>query len=515
MPSSSSSLSQALLFQSTQSNQSCKKMEQAAIFWGVLSLLIGLICYKKFNSTKPKLDGVERKGVIPKGNPCWPLIGETLEFIASGYSSRPVDFMLKRKALYGKVFKTHILGFPIIVSTDAEVNKVILQNQGNVFVPNYPKSITELLGEASILQMNGSRHKKVHTIIASFLKSPQFKSRITSVIESSVTRSLSSWSEPDQRFLYIQDETKKITFEVLVRVLMSLEPGEELDYFRREYMEFIKGLICIPVKFPGTRLFKSLKAKERLLKVVDMIVADRKHALISGEEIRSPPQDVVDVLLWEAIVDSDKQSRPPMELVSGNIIEMMIPGEDSVPTAMTLAVKFLSDCPAALNRLVEENMDFKKRKVHSGEPYAWTDYMSLQFTQNVINETLRMANIINAVWRKALKDVEIDGYLIPKGWCVVASFTSVHMDEEIYKNPYQFDPWRWEETGIANNNNLTPFGGGQRLCPGLELSKLEIAIFLHHLATTYKWEAEPDRIVTFPTVKMKNRLPVKIIPLFS
>lgn len=51
----------------------------------------------------------------------------------------------------------------------------------------------------------------------------------------------------------------QITFEVLVRVLMSLEPGEELDYFRREYMEFIKGLICIPIKFPGTRLYKSLK----------------------------------------------------------------------------------------------------------------------------------------------------------------------------------------------------------------------------------------------------------------
>lgn len=27
----------------------------------------------------------------------------------------------------------------------------------------------------------------------------------------------------------------------------------------------------------------------------------------------------------------------------------------------------------------------------------------------VINETLRMANIINGVWRKALKDVEIKG----------------------------------------------------------------------------------------------------------
>lgn len=37
---------------------------------------------------------------IPRGTSGWPLIGETLEFIASGYSSRPVTFMEKRKSLY-------------------------------------------------------------------------------------------------------------------------------------------------------------------------------------------------------------------------------------------------------------------------------------------------------------------------------------------------------------------------------------------------------------------------------
>lgn len=84
-----------------------------------------------------------------------------------------------------------------------------------------------------------------------------------------------------------------------------------------------------------------------------------------------------------------------------------------------------------------------------------------------------MANIINAVWRKAVKDVKIKGewnnfggdcvqiwycaelemevhfpdYLIPEGWGVMASFTSIHMDEENYENPYQFNPWRWEVSG--------------------------------------------------------------------
>nr|XP_023888815.1 3-epi-6-deoxocathasterone 23-monooxygenase-like [Quercus suber] len=156
-------------------------------------------------------------------------------------------------------------------------------------------------------------------------------------------------------------------------------------------------------------------------------------------------------------------------------------------------------------------MELKKQKTDSGEDYAWSEYMSLQFTQNVISETLRMANIINGVWRKALKDVEIKGYSIPQGWCVLASFISVHMNEDNYENPYEFNPWRWEKMeATVNNNFFTPFGGGQRLCPGLEYSRLQLSIFLHHLVTTYRWVAQQDEIVYFPTVKMKRKLPITV-----
>lgn len=56
-----------------------------------------------------------------------------------------------------------------------------------------------------------------------------------------------------------------MTFEILVKVLMSISPGEDLDILKLEFEEFIKGLICIPVKFPGTRLYKSLKVKSFFL----------------------------------------------------------------------------------------------------------------------------------------------------------------------------------------------------------------------------------------------------------
>ncbi|KAF5454499.1 hypothetical protein F2P56_024159 [Juglans regia] len=471
--------------------------------WVFIGILVGWYWIKE----KKK---IETKHGLPEGNLGWPFIGETLEFIASGYTSQPVSFMEKRRSLYGKVFRTNILGTPIIVSTDPEVNKVILQNHGSTFIPAYPKSITELFGKNSILQINGTLQKRVHALIGGFLRSPQLKARITKEIEHSVKFTLSTWK--DMHEIYVQDETKKITFEVLVEALMSIGPGEDMNFLKREFEEFVKGLICIPIKFPGTRLYKSLKAKERMLKVVRRIVEERKTALRNTNE-KPPIIDFVDVLLRD-IEESSEMQRLPYDFITGNIIELMVPGEETMPTAMTLVVKFLSDCPVALEKLMEENMELKKMKTDSSEGYTWTDYMSMQFTQNVISETLRLANIINGVWRKALKDVQIKGYSIPQGWCVLASFSSVHMNENNYENPYRFDPWRWEKMGAAVNNNFfTPFGGGQRLCPGLELSRLELSIFLHHLVTSYRWVAQQDEIVYFPTVKMKRKLPIRVTPI--
>ncbi|MBA0560747.1 hypothetical protein Golob_017625 [Gossypium lobatum] len=489
--------------------------------WGfvlMMSLLMGIVVAGWF-WYKQKEDKKMKSG-IPKGSLGWPFLGETLDFIACGYSSRPVSFMDKRKLLHGNVFKTHILGTPIIVSTDPDVNKVVLQNHGNTFVPAYPKSIRLLLGPSSILQMNGNLQKRVHALIAGFLRSPQLKTSITTNIENSVRQTLGSWQH--MQLVHVQQETKKITFQVLVKVLMSVDPGEDLEFMKREFEEFIKGLICLPIKFPGTRLYKSLKAKERLVKMVEKILKERKMGMAKTGE-NSVVNDAVDVLLRDISEEGDdddeqgetkeKQSLP-LDYISGNIIEMMIPGEETVPMAMTLAVKFLGDSPVALHQLMEENMELKKQKMNCGEDYSWTDYLSLPFTQNVISETLRLANIINGVWRKAVKDIDIKGYLIPQGWCVLASFISVHMDEENYEHPYRFHPWRWERLGTAvNNNSFTPFGGGQRLCPGIELSRLEISIFLHHLITSYRWVAEEDHIIYFPTVRMKRKLPISVTRL--
>ncbi|MCI10951.1 3-epi-6-deoxocathasterone 23-monooxygenase-like, partial [Trifolium medium] len=98
----------------------------------------------------------KHRNQLPQGTLGWPFIGETIEFVSCAYTDRPESFMNKRRAMYGKVFKSHIFGSATIVSTDADVNKFILQSDAKVFVPSYPKSLMELMGESSILLINGT-----------------------------------------------------------------------------------------------------------------------------------------------------------------------------------------------------------------------------------------------------------------------------------------------------------------------------------------------------------------------
>jgi 3-epi-6-deoxocathasterone 23-monooxygenase len=77
-----------------------------------------------------------------------------------------------------------------------------------------------------------------------------------------------------------------------------------------------------------------------MVKLVQNVIQARKHSGLSNI-----PKDVVDVLL------NDSSELLTEDLIADNMIDMMIPGEDSVPVLMTLAIKYLSDCPTALQQL--------------------------------------------------------------------------------------------------------------------------------------------------------------------
>ncbi|PNX95607.1 cytochrome p450 85a-like protein [Trifolium pratense] len=171
-----------------------------------------------------------------------------------------------------------------------------------------------------------------------------------------------------------------------------------------------------------------------------------------------------------------------------------------------MAVKYLHDHPKALEELRKEHLAIRERK-KPNEPIDSNDLKSMKFTRAVIFETSRLATIVNGVLRKTTQDMELNGYLIPKGWRIYVYTREINYDTFLYPDPLTFNPWRWMDKSLESQNYFLIFGGGTRLCPGKELGITEISTFLHYLVTRYSWqEVGGDKLMKFPRVQAPNGL---------
>ncbi|XP_047173001.1 cytochrome P450 90A1-like [Vigna umbellata] len=438
-----------------------------------------------------------RKLRLPPGSYGLPFIGETLQLISAYKSANPEPFMDERVRRYGSIFMTHVFGEATVFSADPELNRFILQNEGKLLDCSYPGSISNLLGKHSLLLMKGALHKRMHSLTMSFANSSILKDHLLHDIDRLIGLNLDTWSDR----VTLMDQAKKITFELTVKQLMSFDPDQWTESLRKEYVLVIEGFFTLPLPLFSTTYRRAIKARTKVAEALTLVVRQRREEYNEGKGKKS---DMLGALLASGDHFSDEQ-------IVDFLLALLVAGYETTSTIMTLAVKFLTETPLALAQLKEEHDQIRARS-DPGAPLEWTDYKSMVFTQHVVNETLRVANIIGGIFRRATTDINIKGYTIPKGWKVFASFRAVHLNPEYYKDARTFNPWRWQSNSseAANPANVyTPFGGGPRLCPGYELARVVLSVFLHRFVTRFSWvPAEEDKLVFFPTTRTQKRYPI-------
>ncbi|WP_433602445.1 cytochrome P450 [Nocardia sp. CA-135953] len=92
-----------------------------------------------------------------------------------------------------------------------------------------------------------------------------------------------------------------------------------------------------------------------------------------------------------------------------------------------------------------------------------------------VEEILRWSSPLAYFRRATTEDVEIRGQQIPAGSSVTIWFMSGNRDEEVFRDPFQFDITR------SPNPHLAFGGGGPHFCLGHGLGRLEITAFLQEL----------------------------------
>ncbi|GLJ36847.1 hypothetical protein SUGI_0743910 [Cryptomeria japonica] len=459
----------------------------------VLGLVIGYIAWV----LKWKVNKGE-KGLpyrLPPGSMGYPIVGETFHFFKPNNSFGVPPFIHERKQRYGSVFKTSIVGRTVVVCTEAEDNNFIFQQEGRLFRSWYPESFTQVFGEQNVGSLHGYMYKYLRNMVLTLVGPEPLKQNFLPQIHQNILSETAHWNHS---VLDIKEASASIIFDFTAKKLISYDPSTD-GGLRRNFEAFIQGLISFPLDIPGTAYHRCLKGRSRAMDKLKKMLAKRR------ENPHLENADFFDHLISEL----NKQGTLLTEDIALDLIFVLLFASfETTSLAVTLALKFVTENPKALKELQEEHEAILARKEDKESELTWTEYKSMRFTSNVINETIRLANIVPGMFRKAMKDVQIGGYSIPAGWTVMVCPTAMHLDPFVFPDPVSFNPWRWQDAEDSNSiiaKHYSPFGGGIRFCVGTDFTKLYLSVFLHCLVTRYTWKAvKGGEILRTPGLSFPN-----------
>jgi len=160
------------------------------------------------------------------------------------------------------------------------------------------------------------------------------------------------------------------------------------------------------------------------------------------------------------------------EEIAGLSVALMLAGyHTSNITSSWLGIHLL-----AHSSVLEAVMQEQEKVVGDG-PLDFEKIKKMELLENCMSESLRLRPPIILIWRVAVQNFQLKGYVIPKGSLVCVSPATRHRSETIYTKPNEYDPWRFTAERMENkkeNYGFLPFSTGDHYCVGEKFAFLQV-----------------------------------------
>ncbi|CAB4321310.1 unnamed protein product [Prunus armeniaca] len=407
-----------------------------------------------------------------------PLVGETLNAMTPSYSIDLHPFVKKRLQKYGPIFRTSLVGRPIVVSTDPEFNSYLSQQEGKLVELGFFDSFAKILKLSGEISTAGSIiHKYLRSITLNHFGAETLKEKLLPLIEKTVVKTLDSWSS--QASVEVKHASSVMLLNFGAKHTIGYDAETSSDNFSDKFSRIMNSLLSFPLNVPGTAYHNGLKDRDMIITMLKDMLKKRR---MSPDTHRG---DFID----QISSDMDKEKFLSEDFVVYVLFGMLFAGFHPISSIMALAFSVLAEHPAALEELTAENEALLKNRENPNSSLTWDEYKSMTFTHQIVNETLRLGNLGPALFRRALKDIPVNGFTIPAGWTIMVLTSALQLSPNTFMDPLEFNPWRWKDLdSLVVSKNFMPFGRGSRQCAGAEYSRVFLATFLHVLVTKYSWK---------------------------
>ncbi|KAH6837107.1 hypothetical protein C2S53_016279 [Perilla frutescens var. hirtella] len=242
--------------------------------------------------------------------------------------------------------------------------------------------------------------------------------------------------------------------------------------------------------FPSSKLLNLLclnkyrlwKMRRKLDAILEGVVEE--HKLKQSGEFGG--EDIVDVLLR---MQKNSQLQFPIttDTIKGFIFDTFAAGTETSSTTTVWAMAELMKNPRVMANVQAEVREGLKGK----KSVDASDVQQLKYLKSVVKETLRLHPPFPLIPRKCREDIEVEGYSIPSNSRIVINVWSLGRDPLYWEEPEIFWPERFDHIStdyVGNNFEFIPFGGGRRICPGLNLGVANVEVPLAQLLYHFDWK---------------------------
>ena len=397
---------------------------------------------------------------------------------------------------HGSMYQFRIAHKPVVAVTDTDLINEVLRKRPDAYRRlNAIEPVLKEMGINGVFSAEGDHWYRQRRIAMQALNNAHLRQFFETLVK--VTGRLKArWDQAvanggvveAQKDLtrYTIDVTANLAFGYDVNTLET--EGDDLQRHLERIFPMINRRINAPfpywhfVKMPADRALEESLAFVH--QAIHGFIAHSRACLANDPELVAHPTNFLEAMLATRDVEGSEFTD---EEISGNVLTMLLGGEDSTASTMAWIFHFLTEHPDIQARAQTE-VDEVLGKSEMLRDYR--DHERLPYVEAVAFETMRLKSVFPVLFLGTNQDVELGGVHIPAGTAIFLLTRQCGMQEEAFASPHQFFPERWlvSRAGTQEGHNtkaFVPFGAGPRFCPGRNLALLEIKAIMAMLCRNF------------------------------
>ena len=334
----------------------------------------------------------------------------------------------------------------------------------------------------------------------------------------------------------LQADLMRYTVDTIAGLAFGAEVNtlESNDHVIQQHLDKIFPALFKRILSPVAtwRFFRSSTDRqlERSIAEVNAAVAgfvqQARARMQADPTLREHPRNLLEAMIAAA---DQPESGINDEQVAGNVLTMLLAGEDTTANTLAWMIHLLWLNPEALVRAVEE----VRRVVQDPANPTFDEMAQLDYVEACAHETMRLKPVAPILPLQSVHEVTIGDVRVPAGVIIQNIMRSDSVSDNHVPRAASFEPERWlagvdgavGPGALANaaKRISLPFGAGPRICPGRYLALLEMKMAItvllgnfevENVATPDGQEAKEQLAFTMQPVglrmRLRRRLPIAL-----